>query len=384
MKTAKRFCDFLEKNVTERFSPTELTVLLACVFIAFSDYWLGAFVCIAVIVSLCFRESRKKLISQKNAPALGVLLPLMLLPAVISGNIFGLVIGLVMWLTIAFMLVCRSVMTAEFFDTVCDVLLLVSVISALCGVICLLCGITVHGDRIQSVFENPNFFGYAIELFVVIAAYRFVRTKKTIYLALIVMNLACNILSDCRTAWLAVFAALAVFTFCIYGKLWLPLAALGTCALGLLVARLLPGIGDRLSAESLSFAMNDRIGLWKNALSWIKERPLLGYGAMSYRMLSNANDLTEKYHCHNLFLNMALDFGIIGSLGFVWLALRSVGCVFMKTQSKLHAQLRALLLSAFAATLVHGITDVPLLGIDCAVLFVILLSGDRIVSSEQA
>lgn len=381
MPIIKKLGAFFEEHI-ERFSPAELAVLFSCIFIAFSDYWLGAFVCAVVLLSFCFKESRKAILSQKNAAVVAALLPLILLPAVFSGNMFGLAVGAVIWLIIAFMLLCRSVMTADFFDIVCDVLLAVSTAAAICAVACLVFGITVHGDRIQSVFENPNYFGYAIELFIVTAAYRFIRTKKPIYIVLAVINLACNILADCRTAWLAVFAALAVFVFCIYGKIWLPAAVCVTCAAGLLLASLLPGIGDRLSIESLSFAFDDRIGLWQNALRWIKGSPIFGYGAMAYRTLSAAEGFTAKYHCHSLYLNMPLDFGIVGTLGFIWLAIRSVGSVFLKTKNEQHKQLRALILSVFAATLVHGLTDVPVLGIDGAVLLVILLSSERIADCD--
>ena len=77
-----------------------------------------------------------------------------------------------------------------------------------------------------------------------------------------------------------------------------------------------------------------RLDMWKNALEMFMARPLWGHGTAGYRVLSEqvyADAMVCAVACvhpHNQFLLLAVDFGVLGLVGYVLLLQRSFMAAF--------------------------------------------------------
>lgn len=91
---------------------------------------------------------------------------------------------------------------------------------------------------------------------------------------------------------------------------WLGLAGLGGMGLSILGL----GLGGR--SLSLGIFTNDpRLGVWRVALALVQERPWLGWGLGSFKLLYPdrrlPTDQVQIFHAHNLWLLLAAEAGII-------------------------------------------------------------------------
>jgi O-antigen ligase len=72
---------------------------------------------------------------------------------------------------------------------------------------------------------------------------------------------------------------------------------------------------------------NSRIHLWKGAIDYSIKHPLLGGGYGNWKLASipyekeYTNDLFVPYHCHNDFIEMFADLGVLGGVAFLALFL---------------------------------------------------------------
>ncbi len=77
-----------------------------------------------------------------------------------------------------------------------------------------------------------------------------------------------------------------------------------------------------------------RLDMWRNALEMFMTSPLWGHGTAGYRVLSEqvyadaAVCAVACVHPHNQFLLLAVDFGVLGLVGYVLLLLRSFRAAF--------------------------------------------------------
>lgn len=82
---------------------------------------------------------------------------------------------------------------------------------------------------------------------------------------------------------------------------------------GFLAGALLLGIGGR-SLSLAAWADDPRVGVWKIALDLIQERPWLGWGLGSYKLLYPPRlidpEYPEIFHPHNFWLLLAVEVGI--------------------------------------------------------------------------
>ena len=62
--------------------------------------------------------------------------------------------------------------------------------------------------------------------------------------------------------------------------------------------------------------LNSRTIIWENAVNLIKQKPLLGFGALSQKQIDNYV-LFGTTHAHNLFLELLLRTGIVGTAGYL-------------------------------------------------------------------
>lgn len=112
-----------------------------------------------------------------------------------------------------------------------------------------------------------------------------------------------------------------------------------------------------------------RQDLWLQSLFLIRQSPVFGIGLSGYPRLAPTawpNSPTQPggspNHAHNLFLQLALDTGVLGLAAFtamLWLALRSV---WAARQVQTHRHLAIALFASLIVLIVHGLGDVIVWG----------------------
>lgn len=82
-------------------------------------------------------------------------------------------------------------------------------------------------------------------------------------------------------------------------------------------------ITKRAGDINVASEQNSRIHLWKGAIDYAVKHPLLGAGYGNWKLASipyekeYTNDLFVPYHCHNDFIEMFADLGMVGGLAFL-------------------------------------------------------------------
>lgn len=149
--------------------------------------------------------------------------------------------------------------------------------------------------------------------------------------------------------------------------------------LGVLVCIFVVGViskHKRISENQLKY--EPRIFLWKTAITVIKNKPILGYGASTAQVnfdsirIKNQDDLFKEYsskipweqHCHNQFLQTTMEFGLFGL--FVLLSLFMLPVIFSDYDRKI------LSIVILFPSLYQSVFDIAITGMGFAATFGIL------------
>jgi putative inorganic carbon (HCO3(-)) transporter len=170
------------------------------------------------------------------------------------------------------------------------------------------------------------------------------------------------VLTKTRGAWLGI--AIAVWAVLLYRwprLTWLALPGL-------------PGLAwatrhtlSTLEVEGLS-GLPGRYELWSRAIYMIQDMPVLGGGAGTFELLSDAQFPfylrgSTHNHAHNLFLQAAVDLGLPGLVAFLALLILVLWCAMDATRRFRQAEEHALGalswagLATMVAMLTHGTLD---------------------------
>ena len=180
------------------------------------------------------------------------------------------------------------------------------------------------------------------------------------------------ILLQSRGALFALGLGLAIW-ITLYWRWALPLIPLGLIAVllinnmqgGLPPAQLIYGTPGTVTGGTLF----ERQDMWAQAIYLIRQSPWVGIGLNAYSVIGpytfpNSLDHPGAVfpHVHNLFLQVALDTGVIGLAAFVVLIALAVRTVWQAYRASIEKPLAIGLLSAFAVVLAHGLGDVVVWG----------------------
>lgn len=112
-----------------------------------------------------------------------------------------------------------------------------------------------------------------------------------------------------------------------------------------------------------------RLALWGDALHQVSERPLLGIGPGLYSTLNPFGE--GAYYAHNIFLDVAVEMGVVGALALVWLLV-----ALMRRAARNSPMLALPALGAYvAANLVDDVSYFPRNGFLLAVIAAIACFG---------
>ncbi len=179
--------------------------------------------------------------------------------------------------------------------------------------------------RIYSTLGNPNVLGEYILLVIPITAALFFTNKKALprllYAAIFCVDFAALILTMSRGCWIGFMASAAVFITFAAGKLW----GLALIALPILPFIIPESIISRFTSigNMKDSSTSYRVYIWMGTLALLKDFFVSGIG-----MGSDA--FTEVYpfysynavvapHSHNLFLQITVELGIVGTAVFLLL-----------------------------------------------------------------
>ena len=225
-----------------------------------------------------------------------------------------------------------------------------------------------QGQRIDFHYINANHgaallggvviigFIYAIEYFEKIRLDR--KALKPFIASLFVLMFSSTLLifTQSRQAWFAVFAA--IFLMCIIILLirtslsfkHLAVFTFAFSIVSIFVLFQVPIVYERLTSELYiipsvlsgeidnipNSSMGIRLHLWYESFSWLKEYPLLGLGDNARSLVISMSTRLPEYirihfsHLHNGYLEVLVNYGILGLLNFVFLFFLLIKSAFSK------------------------------------------------------
>lgn len=233
--------------------------------------------------------------------------------------------------------------------------------------------------RAYATLENPNILGsflvlatsYCVGIF---APLRGGKTRITLIFIFLVST-ACLLLTFSRGNWIAFFWVLFVFAGFFYHKAFLPFVGGGLAVLYLgwdiLANRLMSIFNFHDTSAEL------RLAYVESAVTMIKDHPW-GVGWYGYQFAFPSYDFYLKnpnvimYHCHNLFLNIGAELGIVGLALFLYLMWQ----LFKIARQIRHKQVKPWVrgiacgyIASLVGIAIGGLSDYTLFNIQLGILF---------------
>ena len=160
-------------------------------------------------------------------------------------------------------------------------------------------------------------------------------------------------------------------------------------------------ITKRAGDINVASEQNSRIKLWKAAIDYASKHPFTGAGYGNWKLASipyekeYTNDLYVPYHCHNDYIEMFADLGVIGGLSFAALFfLLGITTIqfWRKSKDKDHKLITAIALMAIACYFIDAFFNFPaertsmqtMFAMSAALLFLpIYLTGTNTISQKK-
>ncbi|MDF2942135.1 MAG: O-antigen ligase family protein [Herbinix sp.] len=294
-------------------------------------------------------------------------------------NWIGLMVGMGMILATILGLFMRSIMTIRLYEKILTLICVLSLSSAGYAMIEKLINIVFdgrHSHRIAAVFSHPNYFGTIIGTVLIICAYKVLTNQehKWFYFMVAGINVISMYLCKSMFVWVEVFIGIAVLLVVLKKHrllaLWLTGAVIGGFMIFVLDFSIIP----RLSDVNVTVRLRQQI--WQLAIEQIKASPLFGHGFMSFSYIYDSTYRNRQIpHAHNIYLDMLLNFGVVGTGLFLWYIYKNYVTLIKLRFKEKNSMITSLILAVSVAALVHGFTDLTLLWIQTFPLFMIILSG---------
>lgn len=210
--------------------------------------------------------------------------------------------------------------------------------------------------RVYSTFFNPNVFGFYINFIIITAMESLDIRKLKLESFIFILGIACLIFTFSRTAWISLIAALILTSFInkkysFYALIISITIFFADYTLEVGRTNLVKAVGDS------SFLY--RFEVWKTCIEIIKDNFITGIGfGTLFKHVSQYSSIvsTKIEHCHNIYLQVFTETGILGFSMFVAML---VG-IISKFKNNLFIQKNEMWVTAFcifAMTMIHGLVD---------------------------
>mgnify|MGYP000902494158 FL=1 len=361
----------------DRFTVMFLTV---SVFMPF--YFTIASVCIVSVMIMVNCKKRTKAFSAPYTKFLFFFITGAFFIAAIYNNYAGMGCAVLCYAVVICGLYVRSVMTRGIFNQAMDIACVGSIWCLFIAVFQKASLLSVSPEyRPVSVFFNANYYGMIIEFIMIIALYRmFTNTDLAAFYASVI---GLNFIGLYLTASFSSVMAMscAVLVMLILKRKYIPASLFTLCgAMCVLAFFFFPQLLPR-GSEALDHTLAQRLSIWGAAVQGIKQHPFFGQGAMSYWMICEKYGSYRTFHCHNLFLDILLNYGIFGFAAIVTYALVQLKLLFMRVKSHIYDNMNILAIAAVVAVAVHGMTDVTIFSVQTGALFLAITSSMGISSA---
>lgn len=211
--------------------------------------------------------------------------------------------------------------------------------------------------RISASFVHPNDFGAFIisvlPLSMLFLAQSLPKLKRFLLCVISIAGIYCLLQTSSRAAWLGFFCAALIFLL-FYNK------RIALIAMGALVSLffVFPHGMERVTSAFRYFLKGEtntvweRIQLWKGTSTMIGEHPILGFGINTFSKYFpqyKPADYPDVRYCHNSYLQMWSEIGIIGLVAFLLIVVTIVMGAIRYLKTNKDRSLRWWLLLSFTA-----------------------------------
>lgn len=364
-----------------RSRSTDEKLILVNLALMFCSCYISPFaIGLSAIYLVLSRKRRQRFTLVPNLFWLGVWAGLTTVTGLMYRNLLGVACGLIFFLFILFGMYAWTIMTDKLAGQIIRLAAIMSIAAFAIAVVQKLMGI----DRTPATFFNPNFYAFACEVvFILCVSALFSRkTGPLLYSLALAANLGGILLSGCRSAWLAVLGGVLVFLICTgkYKACGISLSFAAVCGIVLLLK---PDLIPR--SDDFGTTVTLRQMIWSAGYQAFLKHPLFGEGFLSYRFATvgmgraHMSHGTVIAHAHNILLDSLINFGLVGTaIALLFL----VPAVVKWVKRRRHNPAGAIAVAIFTAMLIHGITDVPVLGYQTGSLTMLLLALSGAVKSS--
>lgn len=341
------------------------TLLLICTASIFLPFYLCAVPLLFTFIHFLRKQNGFKAFIPPHAAWFYAFAALGIAVGTIYSHWQGIIVFELLILLFLFGFYAQSIMTEKIR---CDMFTVVSIGSIATAAVAIIQRILNMPLRSTSFFYNANYYAYVCEIVIVALIYAVYRYgSKPVFLAAIFADFAGILASGCRTAWLAVFFGVLILMICLkkYRHMLILIGIGAVIAIGIyfLPQIIFPRYVNFHSDKSL------RLLIWKTTIGYIKQHFVFGQGMFTYFLLSKGR--AHDTHAHNLLLDLLVNFGVVGTgliTTFLVLMVRDLVKGLRKNMPY------AIALGVIAASFVHGVTDVPFIGLQSGGMFVLMFS----------
>lgn len=235
--------------------------------------------------------------------------------------------------------------------------------------------------RASGFFPDPHMFSAYLGMAAPIAFGVFLTTtiKKRFWFFLFLIILLADLLTFSRGGYVGLLFGGLLFFFSVgstfsWGRKHVGWGLVGAVVLVLLFS--LSPLGTRLSS---SFSKGDgsnieRLRLWQEAGTHVEERPLLGVGLGNYPLLVKLTaTYREPIYAHNLYLDIALELGLVGLALFLMLIGMAIRRAWRSWRQH-HQHLALSVVVSLVVFLTHSFFETPIFSVHVLPVLLLLLA----------
>lgn len=342
-----------------------------------------AIVCVVYLFS--HKLLREQMYVTRGFKTLLVLLSLVIIVPMVRGFWIGIGTGLLFAILFFFVLFVRIVLTKTSFEVMVDLCL----VASLAGTLVALIQFAFHFNdpnmiqfRTASFYFNANYYGSMMEMVVLLCVYKIFthRDVKWYYSFYIVCAVVGMYLSGSMSAFAALGGGIVVIALLWNRKVSLYLI-LGGLLLGGVVLFVVPELFPRIAEFGRTLGLREEI--WETTIKGIQDSPWFGHGVLGYMDAYIKYQSFQTTHAHNLYLNLLLDFGVVGTILFLIVMFQMMRPIIAAFRHHYAKNMRMLVVGQLAVVLFHGMTDVTYLWVQTGMLTMIIFSLPEIMEPDK-
>lgn len=212
--------------------------------------------------------------------------------------------------------------------------------------------------RIFSTFFNPNVFGFYINIILIMLCGEInIKNRNYMELVTFVLGLICLFLTFSRATWISLIISL-VISGVLFDKKYFKFALVIFVIIIGFDKILNIGRSNPIKLKEDS-SMLYRIEIWKACFSIIKDNLFTGIGfGTLFKYISSYSDIVKPNieHCHNLYIQVLTETGIIGFGSFILILNKFIKNIWNKTKKR-NNQKWVTSFSIILMVMVHGTVD---------------------------